>query len=91
MTVEYVGTVIKRGFASGSKSERDAVMLSTDAGEFLLRRPQGNPFVDPILEALVGSRLRCTGDLRGTTLFLSEWSVDGEGPTAENPREDADG
>ena len=34
----YTGDVVKKPFATGSKSERNAVMLSTRWGDFVLRR-----------------------------------------------------
>lgn len=74
MSEEYVGTVRRRLVAEGSKSEHDAVVLATPSGEFVLRRLGGNPFADPELDALVGRTLRCTGELRGTTLIVSDWS-----------------
>jgi hypothetical protein len=69
-----LGTVVKRPFAAGSKSERDAIVLATADGDLLLRREGGNPFADPVLEGLVGKRLRCRGVLVGTTLIASDWT-----------------
>jgi hypothetical protein len=82
MTDRFVGTVTRRRIATGSKSERESVVLSTDNGDLLLRRPEGNPFVDPVLDELVGKRLLCEGELRGTTLFVTGWREDpAEAPT----------
>lgn len=60
--------------AVGSKSEHDAIVLVTDANEYVLRRQGGNPFRDPQLERLVGRSIRCTGIIRGYTLIISEWT-----------------
>jgi hypothetical protein len=65
------GTVIKKVFARGSKSEHEAVYLLTDQGEFMLRRQGGNPFSDPELDRLVGKQVRCEGEIVGYTLLLS--------------------
>jgi hypothetical protein len=73
MTIELAGIVQRRPVASGSKSEREAVVLVTDDAVLLLRRPGGNPFADPELDALVGKRVRCRGTVHGATLILEDW------------------
>ena len=73
MSEDFRGRVDRRAVAAGSKSEHDAVVLVTDDGrELILRRLGGNPFADPELDALVGKTVRCTGELRGTTLIASD-------------------
>lgn len=72
---QFSGSVVKRQFATGSKSERQAILLLTEAGDYVLRRQGGNPFQDPELERLVGKRIRCTGTLTGYTLLVSECAV----------------
>ena len=67
------GRVVKKPFGVGSKSEHDAVMLVTDAGEFVLRRQGGNAFHDPQLEQLVGKSIACEGTLHGYTFIMSAW------------------
>lgn len=69
------GAVVKKPIAAGSKSARDAVMLVTDEGEFVLRRQGGNPFFDPELERLVGKQIECDGQLHGYTFIMSQWST----------------
>jgi hypothetical protein len=72
MTLE--GTVVRKPFAVGSKSEREAVMLVTaDGREYVLRRLQGNPFHDEELEALVGKHIACEGQLHGYTFICERW------------------
>ena len=61
--VELTGTVVKKKFAKGSKSEHDAVYLQTNDGSYLLRRLGGNPFSDPVLQKLIGKKIRATGRL----------------------------
>ncbi len=70
------GKVIKRLYAPGSKSERDAVMLATPEGEFLLRREGGNPFRDEALEALVGKTIRCRGRRTSQSVIMDDWEID---------------
>jgi hypothetical protein len=67
------GTVTRRRYAPGSKSEHDAVMLVTDEGEYRLRRKGGNPFHDPALEKFIGKRVEATGVIAGPSFI-----VDGE-------------
>jgi hypothetical protein len=56
--------------AGGSKSAHQGVLLVPDAGEPVpLRRVGGHPFKDPVLEALVGQRVRVIGVLRDSGLL----------------------
>jgi len=43
----YSGSVVKRPFGVGSKSEHDAIFLVTKDGDYVLRRQGGNAFSDP--------------------------------------------
>ena len=72
--MKYQGQVIKRRFAAGSKSEHDAVMLSTDSGDYVLRRHGGNAFRDPVLDSLVGETITCDGVVDGYTLKMKDWT-----------------
>jgi len=69
----YRGTVVMKAFGTGSKNERQSVMLRTESGEFVLRRQGGNPFADPALEALAGEEIECEGSLHGYTLIITNW------------------
>lgn len=71
----YSGSVVKRPFGVGSKSERDAVLLVTKDKEYVLRRQGGNAFFDPALEKLVGKQVQCTGTVTGYTLLVSDCAV----------------
>ncbi len=73
MAKRYIGQVIKKPFARGSKSERSAVFLATAEGEYVLRLKGGNPFHDEQLERLVGKQIWGEGVLTGYTLILSHW------------------
>jgi hypothetical protein len=73
VTLTREGTVAKRLVAPGSKSEREAVVLETSHGEYVLRREGGNPFRDPELEQLVGKRIRAVGRERQHTLVMDHW------------------
>lgn len=72
------GNVVRKRIAAGSKSDRFAVVMISDADsrEYVLRRLGGNPFRDPELEGLVGHRLRCEGDLSGQTLIVRHYQID---------------
>lgn len=71
----FVGRVVRQLVAKGSKSERSAVQLVTAAGSFILRRPGGNPFRDPVLEGLVGKQIEGQGRRKGYTIYLDSWSI----------------
>ena len=72
--MQLTGRVTKKLFAEGSKSEREAVVLVTDAGEYVLRRKGGNPFFDAELETLVGKSIKGEGDLTGYTFLMTGWT-----------------
>ena len=71
----YSGSVVKRPFGVGSKSEHDAIYLVTKDGDYVLRRQGGNAFFDPELEKLVGKTIQCTGTLTGYTLLITDYTV----------------
>ncbi|HEX8747604.1 MAG TPA: hypothetical protein VF717_10420 [Pyrinomonadaceae bacterium] len=72
--MQLKGSVIRKLIAAGSKSEREAIVLTTDKGEYVLRRKGGNPFFDEALEKLVGKRILCEGDLAGYTFLMTGWT-----------------
>jgi hypothetical protein len=65
----------------GSKFERDALCLVSDAHEYIIRRPgagTGAPNrVDPELHKLVGKDIRVNGTLNPSrsAVFVSDWEV----------------
>jgi hypothetical protein len=67
--MELVGQVERRVVAKGTRSERSAVVLVAPSGEFILRRAQGNPFVDDVLESLVGRQVACEGVMLAGSTF----------------------
>ena len=74
------GIVVKRPYAEGSKSERAAVMLdSADGASYVLRRRGGNAFQDPVLNDLVGKRIRCSGTINDEhhLVLVDSWEVVG--------------
>lgn len=77
--IEIEGRVTKHGTAKGSKSERQAVFLETKKGSFVLRRRGGHPFVDKVLDSLVGKAINVKGLLTEHTLIMTEWKEVGEG------------
>lgn len=73
--MQVSGRVIKQPVAVGSKSERGAVCLDTGTRRYILRRKQGHPFVDDVLEQLVGKNIAADGNLiGGGTFLLSNWA-----------------
>jgi len=72
--VERSGNVVRRQVAEGSKSERPAILLQTEEGEYVLRIQGGNPFHDQRLEQLVGKRIRARGQLHGYTFLMDDWA-----------------
>ncbi len=72
--MHLTGQVVKKPFGTGSKSEREAIMLETDEGEYVLRRQGGNPFHDQELEKLVGKTIEVDGKITGYTLLISHWT-----------------
>lgn len=75
--MQFSGSVVKKPIATASKSEREAVVLLTESGQFVLRRQGGNPFNDPELNKLVGKTIKCNGELTGYTILVSEWKETG--------------
>jgi hypothetical protein len=71
--MRYRGQVVKKPFGVGSKSEHAAVKLVTGEREYVLRRQGGNPFSDPVLDALVGKTIECDGIVHDYTLIMSTW------------------
>jgi len=71
--VQAFGRVVRKPFAVGSKSEREAIVLQTRSDEYVLRRHNGNPFRDPELEHLIGKAITCSGDVRGYVFIMKDW------------------
>ena len=67
------GIVVKRPYATGSKSAHDAVMLESGDQRYVLRRAGGNPFADPVLDRLVGASIEGEGTVHGSTFIMSSW------------------
>jgi hypothetical protein len=73
MGTKYVGIVVRKRVAAGSKSDREAVCLSLPDGEWVLRREAGPTFQDPVLEELVGKTIQAVGREHGYMLIISSW------------------
>jgi hypothetical protein len=74
---QITGTVLRAPVATGSKSERVAVVLRTKTGEqHILRRAGGNAFRDQVLEGLVGKTVTGTGLVTGQTFIIDKWAVE---------------
>jgi hypothetical protein len=73
--MQYQGKVVRQPFSAGSKNEHAAVVLLTPHGALKIRRPGGNPFVDPELEKLVGQEISCDGEIYQGQLLMTGWKV----------------
>lgn len=73
--MELRGTVVRRPFGRGTKSEHEAIMLDTPQGSFRLRRIQGNAFHDPELDPLVGREILAEGTIHSGTFLLKSWTI----------------
>lgn len=70
------GRVERRTVDPGSKSEHAAIVLvGEDGSVWKLRRLGGNPFRDPVLDALAGQCIAAEGRVEGASFFLSGWTV----------------
>lgn len=74
--MEWRGTVKRKLIRRGTKSEHQALVLVTPEGEYKLRRVDGNPFHDEMLDELEGNRVRCTGELDGNEIILDYWKIE---------------
>jgi hypothetical protein len=72
---EFKGQVVKRPFAVGSKSEREAVFLETKGRRYVLRQMGGDPYHDPELEKLVGKTIIAEGEVDDYVLLVSGWKI----------------
>lgn len=59
------GVVVSSPFANGSKSEHDAVFLQIGEKRYRLKRKNGNPFFDEVLQKLIGKKVALHGFLNG--------------------------
>ena len=71
----FEGTVTSTTAAEGSKSERPAPLLVTESATHRLHVIGENPFEQPTLAALIGKRVRVTGELRDGVVRASAIEV----------------
>ena len=77
-TLSLTGVVTNKHVALNSKSERLAFCLNVnDGSRHILRRIGGHPFVDHILQGLLGKTITADGriDTSMNTLFMRTWVV----------------
>ena len=68
--------MIRRPFALGSKSEREAFILQSEGkNDLVLRLQGGNAFYDPALESFVGRTVRCKGTVHGYTFIAVDCEI----------------
>lgn len=71
------GRVSSGRTARGSKSEREAVFIDTDAGRYVLRRKNGPVFGDDALRRYVGHTVECDGFVLGNTVLSEDIRITG--------------
>ena len=76
MRSTITGLVSRTKVAEDSKSEREAVVLTTDSQQYVLRIEGNNPFTDPALDLLVGKKIKGCGIVHGYTFILESWSIE---------------
>jgi hypothetical protein len=69
------GRVSKKVLYTGTKSEHEAIILTTMQGEFKLRRKGGNAFMDDILISLEGKEIEGDGVVRGNQFIMDKWEI----------------
>ena len=73
-SVQLTGLVQRVLRDAASRNAHEAVVLQGDDGNsYLLRRPGGNPFADPVLQSLCGRRLLIRGQARAHYLLVNDW------------------
>lgn len=70
------GRVTRGVFGTGTKSEREAVFITTGEGRFVLRRKGGPAMGDDALEAYVGKDVACDGFVLDSTLLAERIVID---------------
>jgi hypothetical protein len=73
--MKFRGRVTKKVLYSGTKSEHEAIILTTMQGEFKLRRKGENAFMDEALVSLIGKEIEGDGVLRGNQFIMDKWIV----------------
>jgi hypothetical protein len=69
------GNVVRGPFGTGTKSEREAVLLETAGQRFVLRRKDGPTYDDRALDRYVGKRVSCDGFIVGYTLLAERIKI----------------
>ncbi|MBN1903540.1 MAG: hypothetical protein JW927_00420 [Deltaproteobacteria bacterium] len=69
------GRVSKKVLYTGTKSEHEAIILTTRQGEFKLRRKGGNAFMDDTLINLEGKEIEGDGVVRENQFIMDKWII----------------
>ena len=72
---DLTGTVVRGPFATGSKSEREAIWLEAGGRRLVLRRKDGPSSGDHALEKYVGKRVKCDGFVVGYSLLAERIEI----------------
>ena len=70
--MKLTGKIVVKPFATGSKSDRLAVFLSTENGEYVLQEKNANPFESSKLEEMEGQTVIVDGELNDYLLLANE-------------------
>ena len=74
--IQVEGRVMKSRISPGSKSDRLAVILATEEGQFILRQKGGDSYTgQAALAPLLGKRIRAFGSVANRHLFLERYEV----------------
>ncbi len=71
--ISICGRVVRQLVNEGSKSERNAVLLETEGGSYVLRRRGEAAYGDAGLDELVGASIQAEGTAIGSTLLMDRW------------------
>lgn len=69
------GSVIKKLFAKGSKSESQQCFLETGEEQYVLRFPEENPFDMNLFEKYINNQVEVSGNTEDQYLFIKKIKV----------------
>jgi hypothetical protein len=73
---KITGKVERKPYGARSKSEHNAIYITTDEESYILRQRGENAFNNPELEKLVGKTIHASGKIRENVFFVEEWIVE---------------
>jgi hypothetical protein len=74
--IQMEGRVVKTRVGAGSKSDRQAIILAAEDGDWILRQKGGDSYTgQEALAPLVGKRIRVSGSVMDRHLFIERYEV----------------